>query len=482
NRIEIIGISGPQGQKPLIDGDGAVTVPNVNFWNESRGVIKIGGSNTPADNLPAYITINNLEIRSGHPSYMFTNDNGQIETYASNAAAIYVEKAALLIIRNCTLHDCGNGIFIGAFNGQTEDILIEHNYIHGNGIVGSAFEHNTYTEAIDITYQYNHFGPLRSGADGNNLKDRSAGLTIRYNWIESGNRQLDLVESGSTTLINDPKYQTTYAYGNILIEPDGAGNSQITHYGGDGGSTGNYRKGTFYFFNNTIISTRSGNTTLMRLSTSDETAEVFNNIIYNTAAGGNMAMMSGTGIFNMFHNWSKTGWKVCHCTPSDTLNDLGGNLTGTDPGFINLNTQDFHLIQASPVINMGDTLPSVILPSHQLSEEYQKHQYYISRIQNTSLDMGAFELGTPQSGCIIISDFVGGFWSNGPPNTSAHAYISDQYSSSQMGSFSTCACTISSMGSLTIANGDSVTIAEHFQADGTLDVQQGGNLSVQNPE
>ncbi len=96
NPIEIIGISNAQGQQPVIDGNNAITVDNVNFWNESRGVIKIGGSNVPQDGLPAYITIENLEIKSARPPYQFTNDNGQTETYANNAAAIYVEKAAHL--------------------------------------------------------------------------------------------------------------------------------------------------------------------------------------------------------------------------------------------------------------------------------------------------------------------------------------------------------------------------------------------------
>ncbi|RLD77012.1 MAG: hypothetical protein DRJ10_12675, partial [Bacteroidetes bacterium] len=44
NPIEIIGVDGPEGQQPIIDGNGAITVSGVNFWNESRGVIKIGGS------------------------------------------------------------------------------------------------------------------------------------------------------------------------------------------------------------------------------------------------------------------------------------------------------------------------------------------------------------------------------------------------------------------------------------------------------
>ena len=43
-RIEIIGVNGPNGQQPIIEGQGASTVMGLNYWNENRGVIKIGGS------------------------------------------------------------------------------------------------------------------------------------------------------------------------------------------------------------------------------------------------------------------------------------------------------------------------------------------------------------------------------------------------------------------------------------------------------
>jgi hypothetical protein len=307
NRIEVIGVNGPGGQQPIIDGNGATIAAGLNFWNDERGVIKIGGSSIPADDLPSYITIENLEIKSGCPPFTFTDDNNQVKTYADNAASIYVEKAKDLIIRNCTIHDSGNGLFVGANNGLTEIILIEGNHIYDNGISGSIYQHNTYTAAIGIIYQFNHFGSLRTGAGGNNLKDRSAGLVVRDNWIEGGNRQLDLVDAeDSQVLVNHPSYPTTHVYGNILIEPDGAGNSQIVHYGGDSGTTDDYRKGKLYFYHNTVISTRTGNTTLIRLSTGAEAADVFNNVIFTTAAGTSFAMIAGDGIFNMHHNWLKT--------------------------------------------------------------------------------------------------------------------------------------------------------------------------------
>jgi hypothetical protein len=405
--IAIIGVSNELGQQAVIDGNGATTPVGLNFWNESRGVIKIGGSNTPNDGMPQFIVIDNLEIRSGRPPYQFTNDNGNAESYANNAASIYVEKAQNLTIRNCTILDSGNGIFIGAFNGETQNILIEKNYIYDNGNVGRIFEHNTYTAAINVTYQYNHFGPLRAGAGGNNLKDRSAGLVVKYNWIESGNRQLDLVDAeDSQVLVNHPSYGTTFVYGNVLIEPDGAGNSQMIHYGGDSGVTADYRKGDLYLYNNTIISTRSGNTTLVRLSTNDETAHVFNNIIYHTANGNNLAMISGNGTLNLNNNLLKPNWRDCHCSPNGVINNNGSNIETSDPLFINFATQDFKLSSDSLAIDNGSALLPVLLPQHDLLQQYKVHQNVEPRFQDSSLDIGAFEYcGT--SGCDMI--FVNGF-------------------------------------------------------------------------
>ena len=405
--ISVIGISNSNGEKPIIDGNNATTVAGVNFWNEVRGLIKIGGSNTPNDDLPEYIVIDNLELRSARPPFQFTDDNGNVQSYVNNAASIYVEKAAHLIIRNCTIHDSGNGIFIGAFNGATQDILIEKNHIYDNGNVGSQFEHNTYTAALDITYQYNRFGPLRSGANGNNLKDRSAGLKVRYNWIESGNRQLDLVDAeDSQVLVNHPSYRKTFVYGNVLIEPDGAGNSQMIHYGGDSGTTSDYRKGDLYLYNNTIISTRSGNTTLVRLSTGDETTHVFNNIIYNTANGNKMAMIGGNGTLNLNNNWLKTNWRDCHCSPTGTVNDNGNNIEQTDPMFSDFAVQDFSLQSESSAINNGDVLNPAVLPDNAVVSQYVQHLGSETRPLDNTFDMGAFEF-CGLTACDLI--FVNGF-------------------------------------------------------------------------
>src|SRR5262245_44199533 len=261
--ITVRGVPGPAGELPVIDGSGATTRSALNYWNENRSIIKIGGANVPADTLPKFIILENLDIRSARPPYTFAAGNGTTQSYVNNASSIYVEKGENITVRNCIIHDSGNGFFVASSDSlASRNILVEGNYIYDNGNTGSIYEHNNYTAAIGITFQYNRFGPLRVGCSGNNLKDRSAGLVVRYNWIEGGNRQLDLVGEDSSLIRSDPTYRSTHVYGNVLIEPDAAGNRQIAHYGGDSGLTANYRQGTLYFYNNSIISKRTDRTTL----------------------------------------------------------------------------------------------------------------------------------------------------------------------------------------------------------------------------
>lgn len=236
---------------------------------------------------PRYIVVEGLEVRSGRPPYAFTDDSGSAATYVNNAAAIWIEKGEHIIVRGNVRRDSGNGLFVSSAEPNiSRNVLVESNHVYDNGNANSLYEHNTYTEALGNTYQFNRFGPLRTGAPGNNLKDRSAGLVVRYNWIEGGNRQLDLVETDSLTIQNDLSYRTTFVYGNVLIEPDAAGNRQVAHYGGDNGTTATYRKGRLYFYQNTLVSTRTDRTTLFRLSTNDERADVRNNIFYPAVHSG----------------------------------------------------------------------------------------------------------------------------------------------------------------------------------------------------
>lgn len=386
NPVVFHGVSS-DGKLPVIDGQDAINPSGMNFWSEGRGVIKIGGSNNPPDVMPSHIIIENLEIKNGSAPFSFTGRNGKT-SWDKNAAAIFLEKGENITIRNCVLHSCGNGFFSAH---QSRTVTVEYCYIFGNGNSGSIYEHNNYTESFGITFQFNRFGPLREGAEGNNLKDRSTGSVIRYNWIESGNRQLDLVDSDNEEFIRSSNYKSTFVYGNILIEPDGAGNSQVIHYGGDSGERDRYRKGTLYLYNNTIISTRSGNTTLLRLSSTDESADVRNNIIFVSTTGSHLGIVDRDGMVELRSNWIKSDWQVSHTNASAAVSVLDTTFEGNTPGFADLTGQNFNLTTGSICVNRAALLADACLAEHQVRFEYLKHQNKKERTVDQSIDIGALE-------------------------------------------------------------------------------------------
>ena len=351
-----------------------------------------GGANIPPDTMPKYITIEDLEIRGAKPPYTFTADDGTKQNYTANASTIYLEKGEHITIRGNVLHDAGNGLFVASSDTEvSQDILIEGNYIYDNGNAGSIYEHNSYTAALGITFQYNHYGPLCAGCGGNNLKDRSAGQVVRYNWIEGGNRQLDLVDGEDSVVIRtDPGYRETHVYGNILIEPAGAGNRQMVHYGGDG-RVRNFRKGTLFFYNNTLVSTRTDRTTLFRLSTNQERADARNNIFYATVAGNTVSLLDVYGVLDLSHNWIKPGWVKSFGNFKGTVNNDGTMVEGTSPGFVNEIGQDYHLAVGSAAIDAGTALNPAVLPDNDVLEQYVKHLSSEPRPLDAPLDIGAFE-------------------------------------------------------------------------------------------
>jgi hypothetical protein len=404
--ITVRGVAGPGGELPVIDGQGATTRLALDYWSETRGVIKIGGASIPADTMPRHIVIENLDIRNASTPFSFTDDGGAAQSYAANASAIYVEKGEHITVRNCLIHQSGNGFFVASSDAAvSRDILVEGNHIYDNGNTGSIFEHNNYTAAIGITFQYNRFGPLRTGASGNNLKDRSAGTVVRYNWIEGGNRQLDLVDAEDSSLIRaDPRYRETHVYGNILVEPDAAGNRQIAHYGGDSGATATYRKGVLHFYDNTVVSRRTDRTTLFRLSTNDERCDARNNIFYVAAAAGStLSLLDATGTLDLTHNWFKPGWVATFGTLSGTINDDGTSVTGASPGFADEAGEDYRLAAASACVNAGTALNAVVLPAHDLLRQYVKHQSSEPRPADGLVDIGAFEFGSATPADLSVS-------------------------------------------------------------------------------
>lgn len=367
-------------KRPVITGENATTRTELDFWNENRGVVKIGGSSNPSGEA-SHIRVENLEITGAHESNSFVDDGGSNATYRGNAASFYIEDGSNLTLKNCVIRGSGNGIFITA---NARDVLITGNHIYGNGNVGSYYEHNNYSSAVGITFEYNRFGPLCDGCGGNNLKDRSAGLVVRYNWIEGGNRQLDLVDSGKDEVKNDPSYSDTFVYGNVLVEPaDESGNRQMVHYGGDGGDQANYRKGTLHFYHNTAVSLRADRNTLLRLSTDEETAVMRNNIVY-APEDSTLSMLAEAGQLDMVNNWLPDGWIDSFSGGFSGTVTESNNLTGVAPGFVDLAGQDYSLASDSVARGAAGVLEADAMP---VECAYEKHQDGAGR--ESTEDLGA---------------------------------------------------------------------------------------------
>jgi hypothetical protein len=405
--VTVRGVPNAEGDLPILDARNASTRLALDFANEHRGVIRIGPRRVdvpdcwlypepyncehpqpvePTDcpdpvfpPLPAYVVVENLDIRNSRDPHTFVDDEGNPQGYQSRSAAIYIEQGRYVTIRNCRFTDCGNGLF-ASFN--THDVTIEGCYFGNNGIIGSDRYHNAYTESHGITYQYNHFAPLREHALGSNIKDRSSGTVIRYNWIEGGNRQLDLVDSDHISIYEDPDhpYELTYIYGNILIEPGDIGNRQMIHYGGDTGLECQYRTGDCWFYNNTVISHRSGTTSLVRLTWGR--FYCWNNIIYQSADVP-IDFLENDGFISVSNNFLRDGFDYVEAVTNN-------NLFATDPGFAD---SAYTLLPDSVCIDAGrnPSLAGQLWPLR----EYVAHQRSIPRDTVLPLDIGAREATTP---------------------------------------------------------------------------------------
>jgi hypothetical protein len=307
-----------------------------------------------------------LELRGAQPQHSFTDQNGKSHRFSSSAAALFIERGEHIVVRNCALTDSANGLFVASGDSEqtvSRDILAEGNHIYGNGIVGSYYQHNAYTEAIGMVYQQNRFGVLRFGAGGNALKDRSAGTVIRYNWIEGGAHLLDLVEPEESTKITslDPGFRRTYVYGNVLLAGPLDG-SVLVHYGGDNGNPTQYRKGTLYFFNNTVIVSGQErtrwNTSLFRLETSDETADVRNNIVFRQGTTHLFLLDEGPGRLRLGVNWVSEGFgqRLRPEPGASAIAGLDRIIVGRASPFTNLDGSDLRVRPGSDAARPGGPL------------------------------------------------------------------------------------------------------------------------------
>ncbi|WP_322588294.1 hypothetical protein [Sphaerotilus sp.] len=353
--VRVCGVRGPNGERPVIDGQDATTRPalaaalgdNVSEIQQSRALVMVTKLASQAwTERPSHLQIDGLRFTHAQPAYRFRDAAGAVKPYSDFGACLWIDRGVHITIADNELTDCVMGVFSRTTDDGsgaiTENLRIVGNVVHGNGLAGSESEHNTYTQGLGVVIEHNVFGPLRPGARGNAIKDRSAGLVVRYNRIEEGARALDLVEAEDFPLLamSRADYRTTLVYGNQIRKNGETGS--LIHYGGDhygstpGASWGEpvYRKGTLYFFHNTVIVT-GRSAAVFQLSTTEERAEVWNNafVFASTVAEKSLRMSQSVGpawtsggVLNLGRNWLSIGWQDI-----DQWHTVGGQLNVPAP-------------------------------------------------------------------------------------------------------------------------------------------------------
>lgn len=402
--LRVCGVPG-EGGRPVLDGDGATTRPELEsffdpVYTEFLGLILIDGG---ADgdwmtSHPSYVSVEGLTVRGVREGNPYTTASGESAEYTDLSSGIWVQRGDHITIRNCELTDNNMGLFAlskddGSPASITRELLIEGNHIHGNGIPGSDRRHSTYTAVAGIIFQFNHYEEEVDGAIGSALKDRSAGTIIRYNWIESGARTLDLVdpEDAPDTLSADARFHDTYVYGNVLLNRNGAARHMI-HYGGDTGIEDIYRKGTLHFYNNTVYAVADNDEiwemAMFELSTGDENVELRNNV-FHIDGTSELDIMAEFGNAQLHpSNWLTNGWEPGQDGFSGDVEMVdGAPVTGADPGFADVAADDFSpgagsdLIGGSAALGGGSADYPVI---------YQYVPHLGSKTREVS-DLGALE-------------------------------------------------------------------------------------------
>jgi hypothetical protein len=362
--VRVCGVRDANNARPVIDGNGAVSRKalaaaygsstlvgglTVSDIHQGRSIIVIkplANSASSWTDFPSYVQIDGLNITRAHPKYTFIDAAGATKNYIDFGAAIWVERGHNITIADNEISDSQMAVFTKSTDdgdfAVSKDIRIAGNYFWGHGIAGDVHMHTTYTQSVGMVMEFNRYGALRSGASGNSVKDRSAGTVVRYNRIEDGAHAIDLVEAEDfpNTALASPSYRSTFVYGNLISKNGDLGS--FIHYGGDhysstpGASWGEpiFRKGTLYFFNNTVM-VNGTDASIFQLSTTEETAEVWNNVFVfaSTVKTGYRTMRQTSeisspwtpgGIVNLGRNWASTGW-----SDSDMYHTVPGQLNGT---------------------------------------------------------------------------------------------------------------------------------------------------------
>jgi hypothetical protein len=322
-------------------------------------------------------------------------------TGATNRGIFHQSKD--LILRDVVVHDCMHGI-LGADQGSGSCLL-------GYSEVYSCGSGQTYHQVYMATDEVHNPGSvfrmqfcyLHDGIGGNNVKSRAERNELYYNWIEGAYyHELELVgpdggDGGNPRLMRED----SDIVGNVFWKKTRpAGDTEffnVTRIGGDG--TGETH-GRYRFVNNTFL---TGSRAAFRMFDSLESVEMHNNVFYRIDGAGVQIMRTvearwttGAAVIAGQNNWLQTG-------STQIPVQWTGNLSGNDPGFVDLVGNNVRPAAGSPLLNAGTSSPAsppgFPFPSPHFPPVYHPPQRILippgtgePRTNAGAIDLGAYEL------------------------------------------------------------------------------------------
>ena len=166
------------------------------------------------------------------------------------------------------------------------------------------------------------------------------------------------------------------------------------------GGEANYRKGTLYFYNNTVQLTGGGTARIFQLSTTEEKLEAWNNVFYadgSTTLGFRQgqdvsAGYVAGGIVNLGRNWVQGTWydvSPWH-TLTGQLNGTANLIVGT---WATLPVDATTMIPklASVVVDAGTAAPAAVA-AHPVTWQLSPTMVPVPRaVKGAAIDLGAIE-------------------------------------------------------------------------------------------
>jgi hypothetical protein len=357
-----------------------------------------------------HITIQNLKLTWANRDNSFYNYQNTLQSYVNFTSAIYAVRVWHLTLQNNIITNNGIWLFTNSrwktAVDFSENIIIRNNRIYFNGNPGSATEHNIYSQARRVLIEWNYLWYAYGWCT---IKDRSSATVIRYNYIQSSGRAIDLVEDEeeyNDIVRVDPLYQSAWLYGNIIVNDLSSPVAQSAnpiHWGYDNTP---FRSRTWIlnFYNNTfhVIDSNWYKTSFFQLPWGIPTLNVYlkSNIITNTTEFWKSETVqlflladSGSAIFWWKNLIPKKGIYSVNGPSSIPIASTSYAPDPSEKEIIDAGTNTFYYTWSLPIS----------LWNLQVDQEFQ-YPYWIKKkiMYGSGYDLWAVEYGSINTGSTVV--------------------------------------------------------------------------------